>query len=672
MTLFSLDRAVGQKSRPDTLHEQVHQVLEELSNGLGYNLAFVALANARSNALEGAFGVNVPPFLLESLSIPLDNTCPLVQTLRRDRIMRVEDALMDSRMPDVMRGFCASAGIQSLLIVPLSAVSGALVLSKEELAITDDNLGELLTYISRLVLLLSEISSEGSNQEQEIQSGGERDWLWFMVNSVPHPLVMCDEWNSILMENIHAERLFKANPEDSEGKRHAIELNSFLFSAALSSFSLDQGPAPGRELTLVDPIEGSELLYEMICRPAINPRTGERGVVAFLENVTDLKRALTELQRSFDALQRANEDLRNERDNLNLILENVENPIIVASAFSDIILMNSAAERLLQLTDASPANRVTTYSANDARLTSFLAQFHLETGDVKHGELQLDDPSTGLRPTMSITATKARDQLGRVVAIVCILQDLTRLKELERRRLEHQLFESEKLAAVGRLAAAVAHEVNNPLEAIKNSLHLVSSSVAIDDPHRRFLDIANSETQRVSSIIRQMLSFYRPGSTMSPVDVNFLINEVTSLLQAQFKSNIVWQLSLSSGLPPVIASGDKLKQVFLNLFLNACEAMDNAGEVRVVTRTSGPDDGDRPPGKYLLVEVSDSGMGIPEEHLSHVFDPFFSTKRERHGTGLGLWVSQDIVNQHGGQIEVKSEAGYGATFTVVLPLGVAE
>lgn len=668
VSTFELYNRVAQRSHPDGLNEVIEQILDEMVSSFGYKSAFVALTNAKANALEGAFGKNIPSSLLESLSLPLDGHGPLAQSLQLAKVVHVNEAQQDPGLPTLVREFCASAEISFFTAIPILPVSGVLVVSKDA-PFSDGELSDLLPTTNRLAICLWETTRDRPTYQSDGRRVSERDWLWFMVNSVPHPAVLSDEQNAILLENVHAERLFKASPDDSEGKRHAIELNSFLFSAALSSFSLDHDDAPGRELTLVDPIEGSELLYEMICRPATNPNTGERGIVAFLENVTDLRRAVVELQRSLSELQQVNDELRYERDRLSLILENVENPIIVAGPSSEIILMNSSAEQLLQAVNESQRSKTTIYSANDAKLTSFLSQFQLEISDVQHGELQLEDPVSSELLSMSITATKAQNQLGQVVAVVCVLQDLTRIKELERRRLEQQLFESEKLAAVGRLAAAVAHEVNNPLESIKNALHLVVSSTPGDDPNRRFLDIAERETQRVSGIIRQMLSFYRPGTTKEPTDINALLEEVITLVQTQFKGNTAWEVSLSNSLPVVVAFPDKLKQVFLNLLLNAREAMDHAGELSIVIRLSRDGDTGFPAGRYVLVEVSDTGGGIAEEHLPQIFDPFFSTKRERQGTGLGLWVSQDIIHQHGGQIKVHSKNGQGSTFIVALPAG---
>src|SRR3954467_11625357 len=139
------------------------------------------------------------------------------------------------------------------------------------------------------------------------------------------------------------------------------------------------------------------------------------------------------------------------------------------------------------------------------------------------GEIVLTDPDTREPLTMSVTSTEVRDDVGAVEATVSVMQDVSRLRELERRRIQQVLFQSEKLAATGRLAASIAHEINNPLEAIKNSLYILVNKVDPADPNYKFLDIAKRETERVSRILSQLLGFYRPTASMRPTDVNRLV-----------------------------------------------------------------------------------------------------------------------------------------------------
>jgi signal transduction histidine kinase len=424
--------------------------------------------------------------------------------------------------------------------------------------------------------------------------------------------------------------------------------------------------ATNREVTLVDPVEGTELIYEVITMPALNHRIGERGVVSVLKDVTDIRHMTEELARSAERIQTADLQIRAERDRLDLVLRSVPNPIIVVDNDNQIITLNAAAQRLFAPTrDSGHHDQIAL--ANDARFTSFLSQLRLEASTTKRGEVMLIDPDSEEHLEMEVTAADVRGPHGSVVATVTAMQDVGRLRELERRRLEQVLFDTEKLAATGRLAASIAHEINNPLEAVQNSLYLLSRAVPDGTAERSFLDIATRETQRMSRILRQMLGFYRPATAMGPTDVNALVQEAETLVAKRLRENGVRiEKELQPTLPLIRASVDQLKQVLLNLFLNAAEAMPNGGRLIVATHTGGGELDPHSP-DVVRIDVRDTGSGISEEAIARIFEPFFSTKMEK-GTGLGLWVSHGIVQAHGGALKVRSRPGQGTTFTITLPI----
>ena len=237
-----------------------------------------------------------------------------------------------------------------------------------------------------------------------------------------------------------------------------------------------------------------------------------------------------------------------------------------------------------------------------------------------------------------------------------VMEDIT-----EKTQLEEQLMQAEKLSSIGLLAAGVAHEINTPLTGISSYTQILLKESAVDDEQRReILKKIEKQTFRASEIVGGLLSFSRlGGNEFKAVDINQIIHDSLSLLDHQFdRSRVKVARYLYDDLPPVYGNTGKLQQVFVNLFLNARDAMPSGGELGIQT---GMDD------SMVVVDISDNGRGIPGENLKRIFDPFFTTKGIGKGTGLGLAVSYGIIQEHGGGIYVESNAGKGTRFTLKLP-----
>ena len=654
--------------------ETLEPMLDDLVRGLGYDKAVVLVYDEPSASLRGLFGWNVTDEQARRLNIGVagsDN--PLVVALRTGAPQRVDPG--DGVKLDENTGATlAEMDIGGFVAAPLRSTTGrsdgprAVVLLSRKDGAREGDLERLVPFARQAsAALMREQDVQVLRQASESHAV-EKEWLWWMVNSVADPVLVTDAQNDILHLNRSAEHLFRSSDEDSAGKRRAVWMNNFLFTAALSAWNLDTASrATNREVTLVDPVEGTELIYEVITMLATNHRIGERGVVSVLKDVTDIRHMTEELARSAERIQTADLQIRAERDRLDLVLRSVPNPIIVVDNDNEIITLNAAAQRLFAPTQFSTRHDQIAL-ANDARFTSFLSQLRLEPSSTRRGEVMLTDPETEEHLEMEVTAADVRGPHGSVVATVSAMQDVGRLRELERRRLEQVLFDTEKLAATGRLAASIAHEINNPLEAVQNSLYLLSRAVPEGAPERSFLDIATRETQRMSRILRQMLGFYRPTTAMGPTDVNALVLEAEALVAKRLRENNVRiEKELLPTLPLIRASADQLKQVLLNLFLNATEAMPDGGRLIVATQTGGGGELDAYSADAVRIDVRDTGTGISEEAVARIFEPFFSTKMEK-GTGLGLWVSHGIVQAHGGTLKVRSRSGHGTTFTIMLPI----
>ena len=271
-----------------------------------------------------------------------------------------------------------------------------------------------------------------------------------------------------------------------------------------------------------------------------------------------------------------------------------------------------------------------------------------------------------------MTATaEATDHAG-AMRLEALVRDVSERKQLEvqSRDLYYQLLQTEKMAALGQTISGVAHELNNPLATILSWAERLSQHADADDPMRRGLDVILSESERAARIVRNLLTFARKRqSTRALVDLNEIIRETLNLRAYEQRiTNISVISALAAGLPAVFADGHQVKQVLLNLLMNAEQAMLGAhGRGTIVIRTW--HDSAR---QVVVMEVNDDGPGVPDDVQGKIFDPFFTTKEVGKGTGLGLTVAYAIVQEHGGRIRLESKQGGGASFFVDFPVSPAK
>ncbi len=298
-----------------------------------------------------------------------------------------------------------------------------------------------------------------------------------------------------------------------------------------------------------------------------------------------------------------------------------------------------------------------------ARLEKAQADFVAGDSESYRAEVRMRHESGRWVWVEDLAEAMERDEEGRVTRVIGLMRDIT-----ERKEAQAALVRSERLATTGELAASLAHEINNPLQAVIGCLGLAEESLAAeeDDDFREYVVIALEELRRAARVVSRLRDLSRPTDVKGarPTDVNDLVDRVIKLTRKKLKNEGVRvERRLAEDLPQPKLVGDRVQQIFLNLVLNAIDAMPDGGQLTITTRYD--EDGDE-----VVAAFEDGGPGIPEELLPQLFRPFFSTKSQ--GTGLGLFVSQNIAQEHGGRIEVESEQGDGCTFSVHLPVAGAE
>jgi len=223
---------------------------------------------------------------------------------------------------------------------------------------------------------------------------------------------------------------------------------------------------------------------------------------------------------------------------------------------------------------------------------------------------------------------------------------------------QRALIQAEKMSAVGRLTASIAHEVNNPLQAVRNCMHLVGREDIGIKERQEYLNLAHTELERLTGTVQRMLDFYRPGVLeKKPTDIHELLGLVTTLLDKQLlNKNIKVEQEFSRDLPKVFVVRNQIQQVIFNLLLNSMEAMAEGGSVKIITKRAK---------NSIEITIQDSGTGIADDVKEKLFEPFMSSKEE--GTGLGLSVSYGIITAHGGDIKLVDGEGIGACFCISLP-----
>jgi signal transduction histidine kinase len=531
----------------------------------------------------------------------------------------------------------------------------------------------------------------------------ERDRLTLMVDSLPDAVVITNAANDIVQQNRRAEYLLAFGEDDSPGRRRAVEMNNLLFTSFLSRAAMVGGGSrgsEGRELSLVEPDEGGDLLFEVLAHP-LGERVGpEDAVLSVLRDVTDLRRASHELERQVQRVRQAELKAAGERDRLNLILENVADPILVTDNASKIILMNEQAERLFELPDprGAPRRQQQAVRGNDTHFTTFISDFLLSTDRSTQARMALTEPDTGALLPVEVVAGKILNERGEPIAVVSALHDLRQQVENERlyeelkrlnmdledriraatAHLEEQnaqlLWQAHEVEKANKLKseflASMSHELRTPINAIVGYAALLLEGMfgPLSDQQRDPLDRTRAAADHLRALIDDILDLAKIEAgkmqfSLEQMALDDVVREASQQMEPMFRrKSLSYTVDVAPGTPPIITDRTRLKQVLLNILSNAMK-FTNRGGVSVVVR---------PHAMGVRLDVNDTGIGIKPEHLSVIWEDFRqvdqSRTREFGGTGLGLSITRKLVERLGGTISVESIVGVGTTFTIMLPL----
>lgn len=388
-----------------------------------------------------------------------------------------------------------------------------------------------------------------------------------------------------------------------------------------------------------------------------NLQRDERGVVVGYEGlIIDI----SERKRMEKELREANEFLTN-------LIESSVDGIIVVDTEGKVLIFNRGAENILGYKPEEVVGKIGIDGIYPPGVAKEVMQKlrSREFGGV--GKLSsfplLIRRKDGELIECDLSASLIYNEAGKEVVSVGIFKDLRERLGIERelRSTREALLQAEKLAAMGRLTSQIAHELNNPIYGIMNTLELLKSEVPPESKRRRILDLSLSETVRLSEMLRSMLSFSKPEEEKRiPTKINELIEGILLVMEKQMReANIRVTTAFSQDIPDIMASTNQIRQVMLNMIKNGKESMPSGGILNIRTMRSE---------ENVIIIIRDTGLGIPEEIRDKIFDAFFTTKQKVKGVGLGLSVCYGIIKDHGGDIKVESEIGKGTHFIITLPV----
>lgn len=573
-----------------------------------------------------------------------------------------------------------------------------------EAALDEDRITDLYHAAALAGPVLSRMAAVEEFRVSTDRLDQQRDLLTAIVNSLPDPIVIINASGNIIVQNRRAEHLLAFTDSDSEGRRRAVEINNLLLTSHLSKSAIGGGipeTSGSRELNMVDPDEGTDLLFEVLTHELTAAEGAHAGsTVSVLRDVTDLRRAAGELERQVQRVRLAEIDAKRERDRLNLILENVADPILVTDDRSNIILMNKQAEQLFETPDEGDSwIRADAIRANDTKFTTFISDFTISPARARREQMSLLIPESNIELPVEVVSGKIMNRRGEPLAIVSVLHDLTEQVENERLYEELKKFSSEleerireatadlaeqntrlqwqsrELEKANRLKseflASMSHELRTPINALIGYTALMLDRIYGELTARQEdgLNRIQASAQHLLALINDILDLAKIEAGRMPLHLEIVsLNEVLTEISQQMeplvkkKSGLTFEVETPSIELQLYTDRTKVKQILLNLLSNAVKFTHEGGVWLTAT-----DLGDR-----VRIDVRDTGIGIKSTDIDDIWEDFRqvdqSRTREFGGTGLGLSITRKLVDALGGTVETKSVYGQGSQFSVILPL----
>ena len=522
-----------------------------------------------------------------------------------------------------------------------------------------------------------------------------------VLDSLPDPVVVMDEQSRILLANHRADQLLSASESDQPGRRHAVETNNLFFSAFRTKAVLGAHRGEQSELVMVDPVDGSDVLLEVLLFPLLSKPGGDQGEVYVLRDITELKRVSLELETQYSRSLSMEHQARRESERLNVIIENAGAPILVTDPDARIILMNREAELVFGPLAGSwptPA-KASDVRANSTKITGLINDFILQERMRREEQVLLVDPETSEEFPVEAVTTKILNRQGEATAVVCVLHDLTDQVENERLAKELAILNAEleeriekatgELATRNKLLEAqraelerasrmksefvttISHELRTPINALLGYSSLLQEGIfgEISDGQSSALDRMRASAEHLLKLINDILdlSMVEAGKlrlSVERIDLNTFIREVSETAHSIVaRKALGFEVEIADGVPHLHTDATRLRQVLLNLLGNAVKFTEE-GRVSLRALADGDD--------HVVIEVEDTGIGIGEDDIEAIFEEFRqadqSVTRSFGGTGLGLAISRKLLTLMGGSVEIESKLGEGSTFRVRLPI----